>query len=513
MHTETRACLSSLETVGQSLLQQNASLVENFKQSMSDKLDEGHAEAIRCLEQIEQSREALMQSFTCTLNELKQRIESTLESQQTAVREQFELAINHGRAHDAKCVEFCQTSTAQLTDLQATVASFERGHDRLEQYLEKSRIEQQRELAVVQQFEQNLMGQLKTFVQQITASKQQQTELTAIVADVSGELAAQSKRAPDQIGALHRTIEQKREAVHKSTTERDVQASEYGKLIAKHRTHLTEQLASVSAEQVALNDQRLVDTLEREHSRLSTDQQEARERLTDFHASFHTQNAHFRQTQQERIGRAVGGLEAQQSAQCQFGTAYRGHTQRIAQAIDTYQRTTNETRLVELQGDFERFHGQDLTFYQSTGKTPIRKKVQYPRDIAMTSPDERILRRFWREKGLTEVDLSTTICEDMEDMCPLERSATSRALEIRNSTPLTQRSNTMQMDDDRVHFKELQISNIATKMNSVQMLDDSAEDNKENNELVNGESEHHRIVENGIKCEQNAPPTPTIISP
>uniref|UniRef100_A0A182QBE6 Kinesin motor domain-containing protein n=1 Tax=Anopheles farauti TaxID=69004 RepID=A0A182QBE6_9DIPT len=514
MYTDTRACLSTLETVSNSLLQQNASLVANFRQAMGDKLDERHNESIRCLERMEQSRNALMQSFTSTLSELKQRIQSTLESQQAAVREQYERAIAHGRAHDAKCEEFCETSTAQLANLEATVATFESGHGRLEQYLEKSRTEQQKELAVVQQFEANLMGQLKSFVQQITASKQQQTQLTDIVSDVSGELSAQSKRAPEQIGALHRTIEQKRATVQKSTTEREAQALAHSKMMQEHQAHVVQQLASVNLEEVALNDQQMVETIEHERTRLSTTQEEARGALNEFKAAFDTQNAHSRQAQEDGIGRAMGVLQTQQTARLQFGSANHGHTQRIAQAIDTYQRTTSETRLVELQGDLERFHGQDLTFYQPTGKTPIRKKVQYPRDIAMTSPDERIVRRFWREKGLAEVDLSTTICEDMEEICALDRSVTSRGHEIRNSTPVAQRSNMLHLDEDRLHFKELQISNIAPKIHSTRMLEDSAEENKENNELANGETEQNKAVENGIKVsEQNGPAMPIIISP
>uniref|UniRef100_A0A182NHT7 Kinesin motor domain-containing protein n=1 Tax=Anopheles dirus TaxID=7168 RepID=A0A182NHT7_9DIPT len=513
MHTETRACLSTLESVSHSLLQQNASLVENFKLSMGDKLDERHDEAIRCLEQIEQSRGALMHSFTTALDELRQRIQSTLDCQQAAAREQFERAIAHGRAHDAKCVEFCETSSGQLAGLEATVATFERGHCRLEQYLEQSRSEEQKELAMVQQFEQNLVGQLKTFMQQITASKQQKTQLATIVSDVSGELATQSKRAPEQLETMRQTIEQKRETVQKSTAETNLQAEAYAKMVQEHQTHLAQQLASVNLAEVAVNDQQIVETLEQERSRLCTAREETRAGLTAFKAGCDTQNAHFRQTQEEGIGRAMGGLETQRTTRLQFGGANRDNTQRIAQAIDAYQRTTNEARLVELQDEFERFHGQDLTFYQSSGKTPIRKKVQYPRNIAMTSPDERILRRFWREKGLTEVDLSTTICEDMEEIGPLECSITNRGTEIRNSTPLTQRSNMLHLDEDRIHFKELQISNIAPKINSVQILDDSAEENKENTELANGETEHH-IVENGIKIsERNGSTTPIILSP
>lgn len=54
----------------------------------------------------------------------------------------------------------------------------------------------------------------------------------------------------------------------------------------------------------------------------------------------------------------------------------------------------------------------------------------------------------------------------MEEICPLERSITNiKAPEIRNSTPLMQRSNMLNLDEERQHFKELQISNIGSKVN------------------------------------------------
>uniref|UniRef100_A0A182WJ67 Kinesin motor domain-containing protein n=1 Tax=Anopheles minimus TaxID=112268 RepID=A0A182WJ67_9DIPT len=464
------AHLSTLETTSHSLLQQNATLVETFKAIMEGRMDDRREEIIRFLNQVEQSREALMQSFTGTMDKLKIGIQSTLDTQFEQTRKQYDRLVEHGRAHDTKCAEFCQSFTTKLDDLDAITSSFEQHHNRLQDYVKLSDQQHQKELEAAKELEQNL----KSFLLSLTASKQQQSQLSQIVIGVSDDLASQGRKASEQLHAIRQTIEDKTKTVQETTAERDRHVKECGTLMQEHQCKIKQELESVDLSIAGGISQEIAGTIEHQRVRLSTTQEETRAQMLEFTNSFTAQNGRLGKTQEEGIGRVVGSLQVQQNSRQQFGSAHCGHTQRIGQAIGSYERQTKDEQLHELQSEFERFHEKDLTFYQSTGKTPIRKKVQYPRDIAMTSPDERILRRFWRERGMTEVDLSTTICEDMEETLPITVPG------IRNSTPLMQRSSMMNLDEERQHFKELQISNIGSKIHSVQMLEESVEDNKEN---------------------------------
>uniref|UniRef100_A0A182X3P3 Kinesin motor domain-containing protein n=1 Tax=Anopheles quadriannulatus TaxID=34691 RepID=A0A182X3P3_ANOQN len=499
-YIETKAHLSTLETVSHSLLQQNASLVGAFKASMEGKMDARRDEVIQFLDQVEQSRLALMETFTSTMEKLKLGIRTTIDAQHEQVQAQFERMITHGQARESKCAEFCQTFTGQLAELDSITSTFERNHTVLQDYVAQSEQEKQNELKATKEFEAKVSSLLAEFVQQMTASSQHQTELSRVVVRVSDELVSQGTKATKQLQTIRSSIDEKRGKVQESTAEWDSQAQECATLVQQHQRKVVEELASVDLSVAEVSNATLASTLEQQRTRATTAQEETRACVVEFAQQFDEQNGNFGQAQEEGIGRAMGSLQVQQQARAQFGSANCGHTQRIGQTVESFERRAKEEQLAELQNDFERFHEKDLTFYQSSGKTPIRKKVQYPRDIAMTSPDERILRRFWRERGATEVDLSTTICEDMEEICPLERSITNiKAPEICNSTPLMQRSNMLNLDEERQHFKELQISNIGSKINSVQMLEESVEENKENNELINGDIIPQHKQENGIK--------------
>ncbi|XP_052894943.1 kinesin-like protein Klp61F [Anopheles moucheti] len=478
MQNETKKHLSTLETVSHSLLQQNATIVKAFKEMMEGRMDERRDEMVCFLAQVEQSRETLMQSVTGTMEKLKNGIQSTMDTQFEQTRKQYERMIEHGRTHDTKCAEFCQTFTAQLGDLDAITSTFEQHHDQLQDYVRQSNQEQQRELEAAKEFEQNLKSllelQVNSFMERMKASKQQQMQLSQIVTGVSDKIASQGKKASEQLHTIRQKIVDKTKTVQECSTERDRNVKECGALVQQHQSEIKETLAGVDLSIAGTISQEIKETIEQQRDRLSTSQEQTRAQLSEFTHSFEAQNGQFGKAHGEGIGRVVGSLQAQQTSRQQFGSAHCGHTQRIGQAIETYEHKAKDKQLVELQNDFERFHEKDLTFYQSTGKTPIRKKVQYPRDIAQTSPDERIIRRFWRDRGMAEVDLSATICEDMEETNPIS------VPEIRNSTPLMQRSSMLNLDEERQHFKELQISNIGSKIHSVQMLEESVEENKEN---------------------------------
>uniref|UniRef100_A0A182KAR0 Kinesin motor domain-containing protein n=1 Tax=Anopheles christyi TaxID=43041 RepID=A0A182KAR0_9DIPT len=514
VHNQTKAHLSTLESVSHSLLQQNASLVGAFKEAIEGKMVERHDEVIRFLDQVEQSRLTLMETFTGTMEKLKLSIRTTMDGQHDQVRKQFDRMIEHGQARDAECSKFCQNFTGQLVELDSITSNFEHNHTVLHDYVAQSKQKHQAELEAAKELEAKMSSLLAGFVQQMTASKQQQSELSQVVVRVSDELVSKGMGVTEKLQTIRLSIDEKKEKALESTVVWDSHEQECATLVQQHQRKVSEELACVDLSVAEVSNVALAATIEQQRTQASASLEDAHAKVQEFTHKLDAQNGHFGQAQEKGIERTLSSLDVQQQARVQFGSARCDHTQRIGQTIECFERRAREEQLTELQNEFERFHEKDLTFYQSTGKTPIRKKVQYPRDIAMTSPDERILRRFWRERGATEVDMSTTICEDMEELCPLDRSIThNKGPEIRNSTPLMQRSHMLNLDEERQHFKELQISNIGSKINSVQMLEESVDENKENNELVNGDIAHHK-PENGMKISpQLKQPSPITISP
>uniref|UniRef100_A0AAG5D6J0 Kinesin motor domain-containing protein n=1 Tax=Anopheles atroparvus TaxID=41427 RepID=A0AAG5D6J0_ANOAO len=483
-HNETSDHLEALQTVFQSMSQQNAALVDGFKKSMGGKLDERFDDAIRYLERTERSREEILDKFNDALQKLQGGMRSTIQQQREEMRAQFERMVAHGRMHDAKCAGFCDALLTQLSDLDGITVTLRSSHMRLEEHITQSREEKAKEWKVVNDFEQRMASLMKDFVQHMSASNERHGQLIDAASGVSRELDVGEKLATEQLTSIKRTIEDKKQSVNTIATERDQHLSEYTSKAEQHGTKLLIQLENVDLAPVAAANAEQQTVIDEQRSSVQASQQEAHAQIQQFVQSFEALNEQAVQGEAEGIRHLGECLQAQQTSRQQYGSACCGHLQRIGQTVGEFEQRTNGHQLNELTADFARFHESDLTFYQSTGKTPIRKKIQYPRDIAMASPDERILRRFWRERGVTDVDLSMTICEDVEEVAQLDRSHPMlRAPEIRNSTPLTQRSNII-LDEDRQHFKELQISNIDEKLHSVLPLENSNNENKENQEIM-----------------------------
>lgn len=72
--------------------------------------------------------------------------------------------------------------------------------------------------------------------------------------------------------------------------------------------------------------------------------------------------------------------------------------------------------VTECRGRIESFHRKELQTYRSTGETPAKREFVYSKQLAQTSPHDRIVRRFWtaHDGSLADLDCSVTICESNE---------------------------------------------------------------------------------------------------
>lgn len=62
------------------------------------------------------------------------------------------------------------------------------------------------------------------------------------------------------------------------------------------------------------------------------------------------------------------------------------------------------------------FHRNEMQTYRSTGDTPAKREFNYPKQLAQTSPHDRLVRRFWSnvDGNVADLDCSVTICEGSE---------------------------------------------------------------------------------------------------
>ncbi|XP_049542303.1 kinesin-like protein Klp61F [Anopheles darlingi] len=480
LYAHTLGFFSTLETESQALLQENNNLVEGFKATLGDQLNVQHASAIQYLEQVERSRKALLLSFVTTLDECKGSVRKTIKRQREEQHNQLLNLMNHCEARDMQNVEVCTSVSSKLQEMETMVSVFEQSRNKLQEYRQQSELSRLESLEAVQTMAKNAKSffenQLSSFFQKMCDDSEHRALLSQTVTTLEDEFKNQQHATEQHLTAIKQTVVSQEKAISESTTTREQLKKQSEELMAQHQTIIDEKLKETSLDKVEICAKELENSISQERNRLDDAQQDAQQRLASFVNTVSTNNDSFGQSQRATFERLQECMREQKTGREQFAGAACDQTQRLAETLATIERKANETQLVELQAEVEQFRQQELTFYQPTGKTPIRKRVQYPREVPMTAPDERIIRRYWRERG--DTDTSMTICED-EEISP-QKNGYKRCDEIRNSTPLAQKVLNHVLDEDRTHFKELQISNIDSKILSLHVLEDSGDGDKEN---------------------------------
>lgn len=154
----------------------------------------------------------------------------------------------------------------------------------------------------------------------------------------------------------------------------------------------------------------LKETVTQQNSLLGSIEEASRESWEKFSSEFEQHQAECSTSHTSQMQALSDKLNSESAAQSQFRHTTIALNKQLQRNITSYQNQTS-ANLAELSEQVDRFHRDELTLYQPTGQTPVRKTVNYPRDVPMTSPHDRIIRRFWRERGRADLDLSTTISE------------------------------------------------------------------------------------------------------
>lgn len=267
------------------------------------------------------------------------------------------------------------------------------------------------------------------------------------------EIAANSARMRDmhnQMRQMFETIEQSNAAYTAQVNHNDATMAELLHVVSEHSrlsVRHTEDYSSMAAQQYG----NLATALEQRSKALSDECAVQQERIEQH---LHDNNRHSARLA-EQLNDTLGALSTQHTQtsariaqlqleveQLQTAAAKASGTevdtivgavqtesqrQRNAHSVcssltDTMQRDLAEyaqrvgDHVSTCRGRIESFHRQELQTYRSTGETPAKREFVYSKQLAQTSPHDRIVRRFWttHDGSQADLDCSVTICEGNE---------------------------------------------------------------------------------------------------
>lgn len=94
--------------------------------------------------------------------------------------------------------------------------------------------------------------------------------------------------------------------------------------------------------------------------------------------------------------------------------------------------TVHEEQMQNCQNNLNKFKEKELRTYTSTGTTPSKRKFNYSRSLAVTSPHKNIIQRLRLENNLSDLDATRIDEEDFEE----DSQNISITESVLNSTPI-----------------------------------------------------------------------------
>lgn len=454
LQQKVRGKISELESLSASITSKNSSLLTSFRDGHSQWSAEQMALAKSSSDANERALESLRMTITANVQALKKTLAEQDDQQKALLLATWQAC----RTSEERNLQFCSSLKGILQDMNQLVGRFGESQSRIEDFVVSSKKAHEGRMALLMSMceeiraEQACLDRLREVGQEVGQTKTSVEEIIENARVVVDKNVEASRVDLDQLERNTQQVDEIRQE-HKAIIEGRLQ-----------NNVLVPVESSCGQMKEAINQQTTV---------LRSFAEASNERWSQFVSDFEQHQSKSTATHSAQTLALQDKINSEAVTQSEFRHTTIALNKQLQRNITSYQKQTN-ANLGELTEQVDRFHREELTLYQPTGQTPVRKNVNYPKDIPMTSPHDRIIRRFWRERGMAELDLSTTITEDNEDVSLLCSSLNND--EIRNSTPL--RSNVL--DEDRKHFKDLQISNILPK--DATNLD--CEDNKENMETI-----------------------------
>ncbi|XP_053687294.1 kinesin-like protein Klp61F [Sabethes cyaneus] len=434
---DAQAKLSALEGFSQNMLSRESAMLTTFRADQTN----CNVEQIRKVETYTEGVNRAVENLLTTLTANVQSLKRTLVKQEEEYRKQHESVLQICRRNDERNLRFCATQQEVLKEIDGLMDQFFESQTPFDEYVETSEM-----------FE----GQLNQLFENMKAvMKEKRDRLKATRQDMEAGKKSFKSTIAGNADAIGRNLGSQQE----ESKQLELDVRQLDTMRQESKSVIEGRLQNQIIQPVETVAMQLKETVPQQKQLFEAFEEISRVRWEDYavqheHNLVDYSNGHAAQTQALQQE-----LNSNYSAQSEFRNTAVSLNKQLQSNIASHQHTS-DCNLMELCDQVDRFHRQELTLYQPTGQTPVRKTISYPKDLAMTSPHDRIVRRFWRERGMLDLDVSDIINEDNENVSMLCNSLDTA--EIRNSTPLAMRHNGL--DEDQKRFKDLQLSTILAKV-------------------------------------------------
>lgn len=162
----------------------------------------------------------------------------------------------------------------------------------------------------------------------------------------------------------------------------------------------------------AVLNERLTETL----NMLDTQQTATRERIQELQQDVERLQAECTEVADANNAAIIASVQSDTQRLCNSHMICVSLTDALQRGLNEYGRRVT-SHVTECRESIVLFHRNELQTYRSTGETPAKREYVYPRHLAQTSPDDRLVRRFRAQNSCTawqDADCSVTICEGNE---------------------------------------------------------------------------------------------------
>ncbi|XP_058464149.1 kinesin-like protein Klp61F [Malaya genurostris] len=453
---DTQAKLTALESFSQTMLSASSGMLTSFRADHSNWSTEQLRAAQAFTEDIERAVETLRTTLAANVQSLKE----TLTEREDEQKKLLEATLQICRENDQRNLAFCMAQKRCLVEIDQLVEQFGDSQAQIEGFVQRSKLasEKRRE-------------HLKQLLEAMDTEEAELDRLSVVCQNVHERKVSVRTMIANNEAAVDLNIHIQQEApkqVESNIRQLETSGHEFKSVVEARLHNQIIQPAESTAQQHR-------EIVAQHNQHLTSFEDCSRTRWDQFTSQFEQNRSQFCTDHESQTSALQDQVRSEYVAQAEFRNTTMSLTKQLQRNVTSHQHQT-DANLGELNEQVDRFHREELTLYQPTGQTPVRKTISYPKDLAMTSPHDRIVRRFWRERGMVDLDVSNIINEDNEDGSILCQSL--NADEVRNSTPLALRPNVL--DEDHKRFRDLQISNILSKIGN----DTECDDNKENMDTI-----------------------------
>lgn len=362
-----------------------------FRDNHSQWSSEQIALAQSCSAKNERAVESLRMTITANVQALKKTLAEQDEQQKALLLTTWQAC----RDSEERNLNFCSSLKTMLRDMDQMVGRFGDSQRRVEEFVVSSKKAHEGRLAMLM----SMCEEIKT----------EQANLDRL-RDVGREVGQTKASVETMIENANLAVDKNVENLKQDLELIENNTQQVDQIRQEHKVIVEGRLQNNILIPVESSSVQLKESIDQQSNTLRSFDEASRERWTQFSSEFERHQSDSTASHSAQTQALQNQLDSDAVEQSEFRHTTIALNKQLQRNITSHQNETN-ANLSELAVQVDRFHREELRLYQPTGETPVRKNVSYPKDVPMTSPHDRIIRRFWRERGIADLDLSATISE------------------------------------------------------------------------------------------------------